>query len=180
MISRKEYELARAKAIGMMQQAGISLTSQENTAIEVADFGLGNLSVEGAQIATLAKTDRIALRIIILFPWQTLPEHQHPPACNDLGKEETLRCITGTVYVYTPGEITLKGGFVPPGKETVYSVRHETALQPGEQCTLQPGTKHWFQAGPQGAVFYSISTCLSDAIDQFTNPSVVRVTKIKD
>ena len=46
------------------------------------------------------------------------------------------------------------------------------------QVTLKPGTKHWFQAGAEGAVLFSFSTAVRDLIDQFSDPNVVRVTKI--
>jgi D-lyxose ketol-isomerase len=46
--------------------------------------------------------------------------------------------------------------------------------------TLEPGTKHWFQAGEKGAVMYSFSTVARDVLDGFTDPNVERVTQIQD
>jgi D-lyxose ketol-isomerase len=178
MITKEESEQARLRAAAMMRQAGIVLTEKEAAGIEAADFGLGRLTLEGAQIATLVLTPRIAVRVIALFPGQTLPEHLHPPFGPDPGKEETLRGIEGTVYVCTPGTESRKQAAIPRGKEVCYTAGHETALRPGDQCTIQPGVKHWFQAGPEGAVFYSVSTCLRDATDIFTDPRVVRATQI--
>ena len=51
-------------------------------------------------------------------------------------------------------------------------------LLPGDQLILPPGTKHWFQAGPQGAVMYSFSTTVRDVLDQFSDPSIIRKTEI--
>jgi D-lyxose ketol-isomerase len=53
-------------------------------------------------------------------------------------------------------------------------------MKPGDQITLEPGTKHWFQASGEGAVMYLISSCVRDVLDQFTDPEVVRETKIVD
>ena len=51
-------------------------------------------------------------------------------------------------------------------------------MKPGDQLIFDPGTKHWFQAGPEGAVLYSFSTTVRDILDGFTNPEIVRVTKV--
>ena len=52
-------------------------------------------------------------------------------------------------------------------------------MHPGDQLILTPGTKHWFQAGERGAVMYSFSTKVRDALDQFSDPLIVRETIIK-
>ena len=69
-------------------------------------------------------------------------------------------------------------GWVPAGKESCYTCRHEVVLKPCDQLTLPPGTKHWFQAREGGAVFYSFSTCVRDGLDRFTDPAIVRQTVI--
>jgi D-lyxose ketol-isomerase len=53
-------------------------------------------------------------------------------------------------------------------------------MKPGDQLVLEPGTPHWFQAGPEGAVVYSFSTPARDNLDTFTDPSVVRKTVVAD
>ena len=79
-----------------------------------------------------------------------------------------------------PGEDTLKEGFIPEGKEDYYTMRKEIVMKPSDQITLAPGEKHWFQARDKGAVMYSFSTIARDALDQFTDPDIVRITKIVD
>jgi D-lyxose ketol-isomerase len=38
--------------------------------------------------------------------------------------------------------------FSPPqGDEAYYTVFHEIVLHPGDQYTIPPNVKHWFQAG---------------------------------
>jgi D-lyxose ketol-isomerase len=84
------------------------------------------------------------------------------------------------VFFYIPGEDTFKEGFLVEGKENVYSMRQEIVMQPSDQITLVPGEKHWFQTRETGAVMYSFSTIARDALDQFTDPTIVRVTDIID
>ena len=46
--------------------------------------------------------------------------------------------------------------------------------------TFAPGEKHWFQAGPEGAVVYSFSSVARDVLDRFTDPGIQRVTRIEE
>jgi D-lyxose ketol-isomerase len=164
----------------MIRQAGIIITEEEADSIEVADFGLGNLEKEGVQALTLVQTDRISVKVLAMTPDQTVPEHWHPPVDADPGKEETIRVITGTVYLYVSGEDSIKEGFIVEGKDDCYTMRKEIVLKPCDQLTLAPGEKHWFQARQGGAVLFSLSTIARDALDQFTDPDIVRITKIVD
>lgn len=180
MLTRADYTVAQSRAAAMIRESGICITDEEIQKVEVADFGLGRLDVEGAQILTLVATDRIAVKVIVLFPRQTLPEHWHPPVGEDPGKEETIRVVYGTVRVYIPGDDSMHEGFVPAGQEDAYSMRHELILKPGNQTILQPGTKHWFQAGGEGVVMYSFSSVARDVLDGFTDPDVKRITEIQE
>jgi D-lyxose ketol-isomerase len=164
----------------MIRGAGVKLTDKEAAEMDVADFGLERLNVEGAQIVSFFNTERVSAKVIALFPDQTLPEHWHTAVGDDPGKEETIRVIDGTVYCYIPGEESVSRGHIPTGKGDYYTVRHEIVMKPGDQMTLQPGVKHWFQAGGEGAVLYSFSSAARCALDPFTDPDIVRVTKISD
>ncbi len=164
----------------MIRQAGIKITEKEANSVGIVDFGLSNLEKEGVQVLTLIQTERISVKVLVLFPNQTEPEHWHPPVGDDPGKEETVRVISEIVYFYIPGEDTLKEGFIPEGKENYYTMRKEIVMKPSDQITLAPGEKHWFQARDKGAVMYSFSTIARDALDQFTDPDIVRITKIVD
>jgi D-lyxose ketol-isomerase len=175
---KQQQQQARRQAGEMIRRAGIHVTDQEAEGIEVVDFGLSRLEKEGVQVLTLVQTERISVKVLALFPNQTEPEHWHPPVAGDPGKEETVRVISGTLYFYSPGENTFKEGFLVKGKEHCYTMRHELVMRPGDQITLAPGVKHWFQARDEGVVMYSFSTIARDALDQFTDKDVVRVTKI--
>jgi len=180
MITRTAYKNAQKIAVEMIQNAGIRIKEEEIDAVAVADFGLSNLEVEGGQILTFFATERVSAKVIALLPGQTLPEHWHPPVENDPGKQEIIRIIDGTAYFYIPGDDTLKFAKIPAGKEDVYTCRHEVVMKMGDQLILEPGTVHWFQAGEEGAVMYSFSTCVRDILDGFTDPNVERQTVIVD
>lgn len=180
MLTREDYAVAQKRAAAAILKSGIHITDEEAEKIEVADFGLGRPDIEGAQILTLVATDRIAVKVIVLFPSQTVPEHWHPRVGEDPGKEETVRVVSGSMRFYIPGADNVREGIVLTDKEGAYTVRHELILEPGAQITLQPGTKHWFQAAEDGAVMYSFSSVARDVLDGFTDPNIERVTKIRD
>ena len=178
MILRSEVKKAQERAADLIRKAGVFISQEEEKKIDPADFGLGHLAVEGAEILTVVQTERISVKLLALFPNQTEPEHWHPPVGTDPGKEETIRVVWGTVHFYIDGPDTLSKGFIPQGKERVYTLRHELILGPGDQLTCRPGEKHWFQGGNEGAVLYSFSSVARDVLDGFTDPQIDRVTKI--
>jgi D-lyxose ketol-isomerase len=181
MITRHEYRRAQQRAADMIRQAGIPMTDAESKRVEVVDFGLGHLAREGVQVFTFFATERLSAKVLVLFPGQTEPEHWHPPVGSDPGKEEVVRVVAGTVHFYIPGEGEVTAGWIPPGKESVYTSRREVVLKPCDQLIVPPGTKHWFQAPMGGgAVMYSFSTCARDALDQFSDPGVVRQTHVAE
>ena len=178
MLTRTDYSAAQKRATQMILESGIRIKEEEKEQISVADFGLSDLALEGGQILTFFNTNRISTKIIVLFPEQTLPEHWHPSIGNDPGKEEIVRVISGTLYFYIPGEPSILLGHIPSNKENYYTVRHEIVMQSGDQIVLAPGIVHWFQAGNEGAVMYSFSTTARDILDCFSDPNIVRTTKI--
>ena len=180
MITREQLKATQQKAAEMIRQSGITIADDEASKIEVVDFGLSNLEREGVQVLTLVQTERISVKVLVLFPNQTEPEHWHPPVGNDPGKEETVRIIAGTVYFYIPGEDTFIKGFIVEGKDDCYTMRKEVVMQPSDQITLASGKKHWFQTRETGAVMYSFSTIARDALDQFTDPKIGRFTEVVD
>jgi D-lyxose ketol-isomerase len=180
LITREQQKAFQKQAAKMIRQAGIIISQREAKSIEVVDFGLSNIEKEGVQVLTLVQTERISVKVLVMLPDQTEPEHWHPPVEDDPGKEETIRIIAGTVYFYVAGEDTLEKGFIVEGKDDCYTMRKEIVMKPGDQLTLAPGEKHWFQAREGGAVMYSFSTIARDALDQFTDPDIVRITKVVD
>ncbi len=159
----------------MLGQAGIAITPEERSRVEVADFGLGELEQTGLQLLTYLNTARCCAKELVITPGQTCPEHRHPAVGGSPGKEETFRCRWGTVYLYVSGEPAQAPACRPPaGSEAHYTVCREIRLTPGEQYTLMPDTKHWFQAGPEGAIVSEFSTRSTDENDIFTDPRVIR------
>jgi D-lyxose ketol-isomerase len=179
VITEEELIDARQRAYDYLSRAGIVLTEQEHTNIEVADLGLGDLPHTGLELVTYINTARCCAKELVLFPRQTCPEHWHPPVNGEDGKEETFRCRWGEVYLYVPGEPTPDPKAMPPhGSEAHYTVRHEIVLTPGEQYTILPNTPHWFQGGDEGAVVSEFSTRSRDEFDLFTDPRIQRATRI--
>jgi D-lyxose ketol-isomerase len=146
---------ARERAASMLAEAGIALTPAEREAIEVADFGLGQLDQIGLQIVTYVNTERVCAKELVLFPGQTCPEHRHPPVGGKPGKEETFRCRTGSAHLHVDGH-------------------DELVLRPGDQFTIPADTLHWFRAGDEGAIVAEFSTQSRDECDVFTDPRIVR------
>lgn len=113
--------------------------------------------------------------------YQTCPEHRHVDSGEISAKEETFRCRYGKVYLYVEGEPTetIRARKFWTSDDEV-SVFHEIELNPGEQYTLYPNTKHWFQAGSEGAVVSEFSTTSSDEFDIFTNKRIKRIPEIDE
>lgn len=176
---RSKVRLAQARTSEMFARAGIVLTAEEQSQIEVAGFGLGNLEEQGLELITYVNTDRYCAKELVLFPRQTCPEHLHPSVQGEPGKMETFRCRWGCVYLYVQGEKTAEiQAVVPTSSPSCYTVFHEIVLQPGEQYTIPPGTKHWFQGGPEGAVVSEFSSTSRDEFDIFTDPEISRMPRI--
>jgi D-lyxose ketol-isomerase len=179
MITRAEYKVTQKKAKEMLDNAGIVITLNEASQIEVADLRLGDLNQIGLQLVVYVNTDRVCSKEIILFPHRICPEHRHLPIGSDPSKEETFRCRWGMVYFYVPGKLTLTPKGIPPTKQKRNStVRHEVILQPGSQYTLRPNTPHWFQGGGEGAIVSELSTRSKDEADIFTDPNIKRQTVV--
>lgn len=153
-MKKEIYEEARRKALSFYQKAHIVLTPKEEAGLEVADFGLNELESTGLELVVYVNTDRCCAKEMVLFPRQTCPEHRHAPVpeIQYEGKEETFRCRYGTVYLYVEGE----------------------------QYTMYPNTRHWFQAGDEGAVISEFSTKSYDEYDIFTDPRIKRLPSVED
>ena len=170
---------ARSRAAAILEREGIALTEQERKSIEIADFGLSDLERTGLEIVVYVNTDRYCAKELVLFPRQTCPEHRHPPTAGGPGKMETFRCRRGQVWLYVEGQASAdRHGQPPAGSEAYYTIFHEIALEPGEQFTIPPDTRHWFQAGDNGAVVSEFSSTSHDESDVFTDPRIWRLPEI--
>ncbi|MFF2483101.1 D-lyxose/D-mannose family sugar isomerase [Paenibacillus sp. NPDC058071] len=190
MLKRSEANAARERAAAMLREAGVVLSETEAANIEVASFGLGDLSTEGLQLVTYVNNERYCAKELVLFPVQTCPEHRHPPVGEDPGKRETFRCRAGKVYLYVDGQADENVGaakivdsifaIIPPASLSYYTVFREIVLLPGEQYTIEPDTLHWFQAGSEGAIVSEFSSTSRDEFDLFTDPRIERVPVIDE
>jgi D-lyxose ketol-isomerase len=181
MLSQSQVQQAQLRAAAMLAQQGTVLTPHEAQQVEVADFGLGELERTGLEIVVYVNTERYCAKELVLFPRQTCPEHLHPPVGADPGKMETFRCRWGLVWLYVEGEPTPQvAARIPAGSEAYYTVFHEITLLPGEQYTIPPGIRHWFQAGDAGAIVSEFSSTSRDEYDIFTDPRIRRLPEIAE
>lgn len=172
------YEKMKARALEMYEKAHIVLTEEEKNNLEVADFGLEDVENTGLQLVIYINNEYYCAKEMVLLPGQTCPEHAHIPFEGYIGKQETFRCRYGTVYLYVEGEAAKNPHAIPP--KGVYTIGREIVLQPGQQYTLMPGDKHWFQAGPEGAVISEFSTSSHDEYDVFSDPAIARIPVMED
>lgn len=178
-MTREVFENARARFLKMMEDAHIALTADEKANVEVADFGLGELERTGLELVVYINTPRCCAKEMTLFPGQTCPEHLHPTLNGVPGKQETFRCRKGRCYLYIDGKPAANPKVRPPkGDEKWYTVSHEIVLEAGEQYTIMPDTRHWFQGGEEGCVVSEFSTASHDETDVFTDTRIVRAPKI--
>lgn len=180
-MNRLTVKKVQERASAMLKDCGIVLTPKEALDIEVTDFGLNEYEVQGLELVTYINTDRYCGKELVLFPRQTCPEHLHPKVGKEPGKMETFRCRQGKVFLYvagTPAENIQAN--IPAGSEPYYTVFHELELNPGEQYTISPGIKHWFQSGDEGAIVSEFSSTSRDEYDIFTDPRIVRSPKIDE
>jgi len=176
MLGKNAIESARKKATLMLANAGITVTEKEVAGMEIADFGLNHLKFQGLEIIVYENNDRYCAKELILFPYQTCPEHRHPDRKGVKGKMETFRCRWGQVFLYIFGKTTSPiRAKVPTGSENNYTVFHEIVLNPGNQYTIPSNTLHWFQGGPKGAIVSEFSSTSHDESDIFTDPNIRRV-----
>lgn len=177
MVDQQQRRLLQERTTEILARQGIALTPREQTAIEMVDFGLDDIEHIGLEIVVYVNTDRYCAKELVLFPRQTCPEHRHPPVGEDPGKMETFRCRQGTVWLYVEGEpVEHPQAHIPPAGKEYYTVLHEIPLSPGEQYTIPPNTRHWFQAGDEGAIVSEFSSTSRDAFDVFTDPRIRRVS----
>lgn len=171
-MKKETYDKHVKKTLELFKKASITLTEKEKNNIEVADFGLNDCENVGLQLLVYVNTERVCAKEMALLPRQTCPEHWHVGANGEQGKEETFRCRYGKVFLYVEGEATSNVRAKMPN--TQVSVFHEIILNAGEQYTIMPCVKHWFQAGDEGAVISEFSTKSTDETDRFTDGRIVR------
>jgi len=179
MVTESEKKRARERATQLLTNAGIVLTDKERAEMEIVDYGLGNLEKVGTEIVVYTNNDRYCAKELVLFSEQTCPEHRHPAFDDYPGKQETFRCRAGEVYLYVESNRNETDSSVqsvsPPIRQEHYTANGEIHLEPGEQYTISPNTRHWFKAGENGAVISEFSSPSYDKKDIFTDPKIDRI-----
>lgn len=180
-MEKDRWNQMKEKALVFYEKAHIVLTQEERDNLEIADFGLNDFYHIGLSLVTYVNTELCCAKEMVLFPNQCCPEHTHAPLKNGYcGKEETFRCRYGRVYLYVEGgapeELSAR---VPKGYEEFFTAFHEVVLNPGDQYTIYPNTKHWFVSGDEGAVISEFSTKSYDELDIFTDPNIKRIPTVE-
>lgn len=176
MIDEKTRQDVLEKTLKIFDAAKIVLTDKEKENIEFVDEGLNDIYDLGLEIVVYINTERVCAKEICMLPFQTCPEHMHPPIDGKEGKEETFRVRWGKMYLYVPGERSEVIHAKVPSKYK-FKYFHEIEMNPGDQYTITPGTWHWFQAGEEGCIVSEFSTKSVDEKDVFTDETMVRVGK---
>lgn len=163
-VRRRYLELVERKA-------GFVLSQAERDSIQVVVFR--DFSYSAVAAIDLVMHARYGARLIIWLPNQMMVEHWHPDVDGNPGKEETFRVLWGRVYAYRQGDPSAGAhARIARGEEQAFTSRHEVVLDPGEQWTLGPHERHWFVAGPEGAVALEISSTVRDTHDGLTDPAL--------
>src|ERR1700722_3496487 len=102
---KKDYQ---KKYLELYEKAGIFLTRKEKQNVGLGSYWLEMPDAIGSGCVTYFNTKRCCARELVMLPWQTIPEHRHPPVGDYPGKEETFRCRWGSVYLYVEGKKTGK------------------------------------------------------------------------
>jgi len=181
MISKEEFSKYKRQTLKILRKNRIYISEDEIKNIEIADFGLNKIRVFGLQTFVLIKTEKVCLKIIVLFPYQICPEHKHSRILADKqeGKEESLRILNGTLFLYKEGTPSNSSKYrIPEEKKDYFTVFSENVLEKGMKLTIEPDTWHWFQAGPNGVIIENISTKTIDEEDLFIDPNIIRIPKI--
>lgn len=176
-MNEKQIGIMRERTQLLLKKANIAITPKEKAEIEIADMGLNDIEHIGLQVIVYVNNDRYCAKELVLFSRQICPEHRHPPiSVQNIGKQETFRCRWGEVFLYTEGEPTPNPrASIPDKYRGHFNVWHEVVLRSGDQYTLAPNTRHWFQAGDDGAVVSEFSSASLDELDIFTDPHIKRV-----
>ena len=77
MLEKKVIQEKQEWAFNEFKNAGIILTTEEKSKIEVSDFGLSNLEKIGIQLLVYVNTERVCAKEIVMTPFQVCPEHRH-------------------------------------------------------------------------------------------------------
>lgn len=111
----------------MFLDSGVVLKETELERIEYTDFGLGAIETEGLNLFVYENNERYCGKELVLLPYQTCPEHRHPPRDENEGKKETFRCRKGLVYLYVEGKETKKlSCIIPKGQERYYTAKKKS------------------------------------------------------
>lgn len=142
----------------------------------VLDFALGNFMEVGMAGVFYVNNekDNYLLHDIWLLPGQQIPEHYHIKLDTVGPKMEAWLVRHGAADFYAEGEPT--PGIdekIPPLHRKIAKARTMVSKKPGG-VVIQPipESRHWMQAGPEGAIVTEVATYHSMDALKFTHPDI--------
>jgi len=168
MLSKEVQIKIRKKALELFKKANIALTNEEiKRELKIVEFGDKDFFKIGLVFLTFINNSFHGGRFILFFPGQYCPLHIHPEIEGSKGKVETFRVLFGQVIAnYFPDDVNLTSISVSALElESASIPKISIILNPGEQYTVKPTVKHWYKAGPDGAIAMEISNPLKDEHD---------------
>jgi D-lyxose ketol-isomerase len=143
----------------------------------VADFNLKNFVEVGmAGIFWIINPEQKYTGVeMFLLPGQSIPEHWHVATKDASPKFESCHVRYGSITLFTEGEeapgVEKR---IPIYQRKIAKARKEKILTAGEiGFAEKEGEKHWFKAGPEGAIMTEYATVHDGAGVRFTDPSIV-------
>lgn len=111
----------------LFKSSGMIFSKEELKNIEYADFGLGQIEIEGLNLIIYINNDRYCAKEMVLIPNQVCPEHRHPNRNDIPGKKETFRCRQGEVFLFVEGEDNemVSNVKIPEGKKILHCKKKE-------------------------------------------------------
>jgi D-lyxose ketol-isomerase len=111
---------------------------------------------------------------MFLLPGQSIPEHWHVSTDNAGAKFESSHVRYGSIILFTEGnEIPGVEERIPSFQKDVVKARKEKILLAGDVGSAEKeGEKHWFMAGPEGAIITEYATAHDGAGVRFSDSSI--------
>lgn len=170
-------EKAKAAYFEMMAAFNYPIVNRLNgEEFWVADFNLKNfVDVGMAGIFWIINTKHKYTGVeMFLLPGQSIPEHWHVATKDASTKFESCHVRYGSITLFTEGEAKPDvADRIPQYQREIVKARKEKVLNPGEiGFAEKEGEKHWFKAGPEGAIMTEYATVHDGDGVRFSDPSI--------
>ena len=122
MLTQSQVRQMQERVTQALAQAGMVLTPQEQTQIEVVDFGLSELERTGLQLVMYINNDRYCAKELVMIPRQTLRTASPSTAQRDQSRQ------AGDLSLPLGQGLALRGRRAEPGDSGACTGRQRTIL----------------------------------------------------